>query len=78
MRELLGHIKVQELTTSDIRAWHRMISTEVGAYTANRAKMFLNAALALNAEDTNTRPPTMPTNLGRSRSKAKKAILSTE
>lgn len=77
-QELLGSIKVQELTTADIRTWHRTISSEVGAYTANRAKMFLNAALALNAEDTNTRPPAMPTNLGRSRSRMKKAILTTQ
>jgi integrase len=73
---LLGEIKLQELTTSDIRSWHGILASEVGWYSANRAKMILKAALALAAEDTNIRPPAMPANLGRGKPKVKKSILS--
>ena len=73
---LLGDVKLQELTTSEIRAWHGMLAREVGRYSANRAKMILKAALALAAEDTNIRPPAMPANLGRGKPKVKKSILS--
>jgi integrase len=75
---LLGDIKVQDLTTSNIRTWHKTLVTEVGWYSANRAKMFLVSVLALAAEDLNIRPPAMPSNLGRGRSKGKKAILTTD
>ncbi len=71
---VLGHIKVRDLTTSDIRAWHKTLWNEVGPYTANRAKMFLRTALALAAEDFAIRPPAMPLNSGR-RTKTKKTIL---
>jgi integrase len=74
----LGDVKVQDLSTGDIRAWHKTLVTEVGWYSANRAKMFLVSVLALAAEDLNIRPPAMPSNLGRGRSKGKKAILTTE
>jgi integrase len=73
----LGELRIKDLTTSDIRVWHKTISNEVGSYTANRAKMFLRAALALAAEDFNIRPPAMPTT-GRAKPKAKKAILTSE
>ncbi|MDO8878828.1 MAG: site-specific integrase, partial [Pseudolabrys sp.] len=74
---MLGHVKLQDLTTGQIRAWHKTVSVEVGAYSANRAKMYLAAALALAAEDMNMRPPTMPTRLGRGKPKSKKLILTT-
>ena len=75
---LLGAVKVMDLTTSDIRAWHKMVAAEVGGYSANRAKMFLASVLALAAEDLNIRPPAMPGNLGRGRPKIKKTLLTTE
>jgi integrase len=75
---LLGDRKVQDLTTSDIRSWHKTVASEVGWYSANRAKMFLGCILALAAEDLNIRPPAMPRNLGRGKPKAKKALLTTE
>lgn len=75
---MLGHVKVRDLTTGQIRAWHKTVSSEVGSYSANRAKMYLAAALALAAEDMNMRPPTMPTKLGRGKPKTKKLILTTE
>lgn len=74
----LGRVKIQDLTTGDIRAWHKSISAEVGLYSANRAKMFLNAALSMAAEDFNIRPPAMPRRIGRGRPKPKKAILEPE
>jgi len=37
--------------------------------------MFLNAVLALAAEDLSIRPPAMPANLGRGKPKTKKPIL---
>ncbi|MCK1284096.1 site-specific integrase [Bradyrhizobium sp. 44] len=74
---LLGRVRARELTTSDIRSWHKVLTTHVGAYSANRAKMFLVSVLSLAAEDLNIRPPAMPTNLGRGRTKLKKSLLST-
>jgi integrase len=75
---VLGHVRVEDLTTAQIRSWHGAISVEVGAYSANRALMFLKSALALAAEDFEFRPPAMPSNLRRARNKAKKAILGPE
>lgn len=75
---LLGDFKIADLSTSDIRSWHKTLATEVGWYSANRAKMFLVSVLALAAEDLNIRPPAMPIKLGRGRPKGKKAILTTE
>jgi integrase len=75
---LLGGIKINELSTADIRAWHKLIVQEVGAYSANRAKMFLNAALRLAEEDLRIRACAMPLYLGKAKQKTKKAILTTE
>jgi integrase len=75
---LLGHVKVQELTTRDIRAWHKVIAEEVSVYSANKAMMFLKAALDLAAEDHEFRPPAMPTGLQRRRDKARKDVLTPE
>jgi integrase len=72
---VLGHFQVKDLTTSDIRVWHKTLWTEVGGYSANRAKMFLKTALGLTAEDFNIRAPTMPALLSRGRVKRKKTIL---
>lgn len=76
--ELLGPKTITELTTADIRNWHRTLAFHVSGYTANVAKKFLRAALALAAEDFHLRVPPMPTQLGRGRSKPKKSILSPE
>ena len=73
--ELLGRVKVQELTTRRVRAWHKLISEEVSVYSANKALIKLKAALALAAEDHVFRPPAMPTGLQRQRDKARKAVL---
>jgi integrase len=73
--KLLGHIKVNELTTAQIRAWHKTLMTEVGAFSASRARQYLQTALALAAEDLKIRPPAMPSRTGRGRHKVKKAIL---
>jgi len=72
---MLGDVKVRDLSTSNIRAWHKTVAAEVGWYSANRAKMLLNAVLARAAEDLNIRPPAMPVNLGRGKPKLKKPIL---
>jgi integrase len=73
--ELLGRVKVQELTTRQIRAWHKLISDEVSVYSANKALMTLKAALALAAEDHEFRPPAMPTGLQRRPERARKTVL---
>lgn len=78
LEPLLGHVKISELTTADIRSWHKLLMREVGSFTANRAKLYLSAALTLAAEDHMLRPPPMPSNLGRGRTKEKKAILTPE
>lgn len=72
---MLGNIKLNELTTADIRAWHKQLGELVGAYTAGRAMQRLKTILDLTAEDYNIRPPAMPRRLGRGRAKEKKAIL---
>jgi integrase len=75
---LLGGIKINELSTADIRVWHKLIVAEVGTYSANRAKQFLNAALRLAEEDLRIRACAMPLCLGKAKQKTKKAILTTE
>lgn len=76
--KLLGHIKLTDLSTSMIRQWHRTVTEQCGAYTANRAKSHLKSILALAEEDFGIRAPSMPTGLPRNRHKAKKTILTTE
>jgi len=73
--DALGSIKISDLTTGDIRRWHRLLLAEVGSRTANVCKTYLRAALALMAEDFGIRPPPMPTKLGRGRPKTKRTIL---
>jgi integrase len=72
---MLGPTPVADLSTADIRNWHKTVSTQVSTYTANVAKKFLRAALALAAEDFQLRVPPMPSKLGRGRTRPKKAIL---
>jgi integrase len=78
MLPMLGDMLVTELTTAEIRAWHRVLTEQVGAYTANRAMQRLNMMISLVAEDYNFRPPLMPKRIGRGKSKQKKAILTPE
>ena len=75
---LLGDVKLSELTTGDIRAWHMTLQSEISLYAANRAKMFLATVLALAEEDFSLRAPRMPTMLTRGWHKPKKAILTPE
>lgn len=72
---MLGQFKINDITTSDIRAWHKTLSQEVGTYSANRAKQFLGTALALAAENYNIRPPALPRRIGREKQREKKTIL---
>jgi integrase len=76
--QLLGPVSTAELTTAQIRNWHRTVLEQVGRYTANRALSMLKAALALCEEDFRVRSPAMPSNVVRRRSKPKKAILTPE
>jgi integrase len=76
--EMLGSTNIQDLTTSQIRAWHKILTTQVGNHTANVAKKFLRAALSLAAEDFQLPMPPMPTRLGRGQAKSKKLILTPE
>lgn len=73
--QLIGHMRVADLATSDIRTWYKTVAGQVGVYTASRAKMFLAAALALAAEDFDLRPPAMPRLLRKGRPKARKTVL---
>jgi integrase len=75
---MLGEVKLDKLTTAQIRTWHRSVVEQCGNYTANRAKSHLQAVLALAEEDFKVRAPSMPTGLSRARHKAKKAILTSE
>lgn len=73
--ETLGGIQIADLSTAEIRRWHRMIMSNIGARTASVAKTILQSALSLAAEDFGVRPPPMPTRLGKGRSRAKRQIL---
>lgn len=76
--KLLGDVKLTDLNTAMIRSWHKTISEQCGAYTANRAKSHLKSILALAEEDFGIRAPSMPTGLPRTRQKPKKVILTSE
>lgn len=76
--QLLGDVKLTDLTTAAIRLWHRTIAEQCGNYTANRAKSHLKSILALAEEDFGIRAPSMPTGLTRERHKPKKVILTPE
>jgi integrase len=78
LRPMLGHIKVSDLTTGEIRVWHKLIADGVGHHTANRCRLYLQTILGLAAEDFNVRPPPLPRRLGRGKPKAKKAVLTPE
>ena len=74
--EMLGSVRISELTTARIRAWHKTLATMVSPHTANAAKKFLRAALALAAEDQRVSSvPHMPTRLGRGKPRPRKNIL---
>jgi integrase len=73
--EMLGACAICNLTTAQIRAWHKIVTTHVGPYTAHVAKKFLRAALSLAAEDYGLPLPAMPSRLGRRRTLNKKVIL---
>jgi integrase len=73
--QMLGPVSTAELTTADIRTWHKVVLEQVGRYTANRALSMLKSVLALCEEDFRVRSPSMPTNVVRRRSKPKKEIL---
>ncbi|MDP4027163.1 site-specific integrase [Methylobacterium sp. NEAU 140] len=60
---MLGKVKVNHLSTAEIRSWHKLLAREVGPSSAARAKKYLAGALALAAEDLGIRPPNMPTRL---------------
>lgn len=74
---LLGKLKLTDLTTAMIRAWHKLIVEQAGTYSAGRAKMFLKAALAFGEEEYSVRAPVMP-KIGRGKGKAKKVVLQPE
>jgi integrase len=73
--EMIGPRPVADLTTADIRSWHKTLIAQVSGYTANVAKKYLRAALALAAEDFHLRVPPMPSMQGRGRPRPRKAIL---
>jgi integrase len=78
LRDMLGGVKVNELTTGEIRVWHKFVADSVGHHTANRCRLYLQTILGLAAEDFNVRPPPLPRRLGRGKPKAKKLVLSAE
>lgn len=76
--QMLGQLNTKSLTTAEIRNWHKLVLEQVGRYTANRALSMLRSIMALCEEDYGVRAPSMPTNVVRRRSRAKKAILSSK
>jgi integrase len=76
--QMLGPVSTPDLSTAEIRNWHKTVLEQVGRYTANRALSMLKSVLALCEEDFRVRSPAMPTNVARRRSKPKKVILTGE
>jgi integrase len=75
---MLGPIRIADLTTANIRQWHKALSCQISVNTANVAKKLLQSSLALVAEDFDLRVPALPTKLGRRRMKPKKRILTSD
>lgn len=73
--QMLGHRKVSELTTAEIRVWHGVVRDQVGEFSAGEVKGMLKAVLALAEEDFGVPVPKMPSNLVRRRTKPRKDIL---
>lgn len=78
MLEALSPRPLAELTTADIRAWHKHLAAQVGQHTANATKKVLGSALAQAAEDLHVRVPAMPRKVGKGRVRDKKKILTPE
>ena len=73
--QMLGHRRVSDLTTAEIRVWHNTVREEVGEFTANEVKGMFKSILALAEEDFAIPVPKMPSNLARRKQKPKKTIL---
>lgn len=73
--QLLGHRKLSDLSTAEIRQWHGTIREEVGEFSANEVKGMFKSILALAEEDFGVPVPKMPSNLTRRKQKPKKTIL---
>lgn len=73
--EALGNILISELTTVEIRTWHKFIQSEFSSYKADKAKKFLGAILDQAAEDYDIKIPSLPKKNGKKRTKQKKNIL---
>jgi integrase len=71
----LGNVKLNQLTTAQIRSWYNIVADNCGGYTAGRAVSHLKAVLALAEEDLGIRMCAMPRNLGRAKARTKKKIL---
>lgn len=78
LRPMLGATKISELTTAEIRRWHRFLSDEVGKPSADRAKAHLSTVLNLVAEDYRVRVPMMPRRIGRVETREKRRLLTLE
>lgn len=73
--QMLGDLRIADLTTAHIRSWHNTLVAEVGSHTAHAAKKFLRAVLSLAAEDFQLRVPPMPMQLARAAHRERKRIL---
>jgi integrase len=74
--ELLGSIRLDDLSTSLIRDWHKLLSAHTSQHVARVAKKHLRTALTLVAEDFRVSVPPMPSRCGRGRERRIKTILS--
>jgi integrase len=73
--QMLGPLRLRELSTARIRAWHRSLCVHVSPFTARVAKKHLRSALAMAAEDFNLHVPMMPSHRGRGVPNSRKTIL---
>ena len=73
--DLLGSIRLADLSTSLIRDWHKVVSRHIGPHVAAVAKKHLRTALMLVAEDFQITVPPMPSRAGKGRPRRTKKIL---
>ena len=74
----LMKMRIDKLTTRDIRSWHDGVAATGIVHSAGRTLSMLKSALAQHAEDTGTRAVAMPTNLQKRAERPRRTHLSIE
>lgn len=73
--QLLGNLRVSELTTAQIRTWHQTVLKVSTPYLAKQAKKHLSTILAMVGEDFGIRVPPMPKRIVSGHRKKERLLL---